>query len=136
MYTAQIVHNMKQIIIINQALKLPEERWTIQVAQASAGAFLEADKDARKTWLKEGKPRIVLNVFDEKDLWDLLSKAEHRSLPTCLVEDTTGQAIPAGSTFACLGIGPADDAQIDQLAEVLTLYRWVRENVVNARFLG
>jgi len=131
---AQVLNSMKQIIIVNSALELPEEKRAIQMARASAGAFLEADKDARKTWLQEGKPQVVLDACDEQDLRDLLSKARRRSLPICLVENASDQAASDAQAFACLGIGPASDFQIDQLTEVFNYYRWLRENVSNQRF--
>jgi peptidyl-tRNA hydrolase len=135
MFTAQVFHNMKQIIVINEALKAPEEKRVAQVARASVGAFLEAGKNARKTWLHEGRPKVVLNAFDEEDLQDLLSKAERRRLPIYLVGDT-GQAATSTGSVACLGIGPACDTLVDELMEVLNFYRWVRENVANAKLLG
>lgn len=135
MLAAQSSHNMKQIIVINEALQPSEGKRVAQVARASVGAFLEAGKNARKTWLHEGRPKIVLNVFDTKDLQDLLSKAERRRLPVYLVGET-GQTATAASNATCLAIGPAKDTQIDELMEILNFYCWVHENVLNARLLG
>ncbi len=134
MLTAQVFHNMKQIIVINKVLEQPEEKRVAQMARASIGAFLEAGKDARKTWLHEGSPKTVLNVFNKKDLQDLLSKAERRRLPIYLVGET-GQATATLDAAVCLGIGPASDTQIDALMDVLNFYSWVRENLVDTRFL-
>ena len=126
---------MKQIIVVNTILKMPEGKRIAQVARASIGAFLEAGRDARKTWLHEGRPKIVLNAFDTKDLQDLLSKAERRKLPVYLVGET-GQAAAAVNNVACLGIGPAHDSQINELMKILNFYCWVHENVVNVRLAG
>ena len=79
----EIFQNMKQMIIVNEALKLPEEKLAIQTAQASTGAYIEANKTDRKIWLKAGKPQIVLKALNEDDLEDFLLKAERLKLPIC-----------------------------------------------------
>ncbi len=56
------------MIIVTTALKVPKEKLAVQVAHASAGAFIKADKFDRKTWLKEGCPQIVLKALDKEDL--------------------------------------------------------------------
>ena len=115
--------------MVNETLKLTKKKRAAQMAQASAGAFFEAGKDAKKAWLKEGRPKIILKALGTDDLRDLLSKAEKRKLPICLVEDNL-QASPA---VACLGIGPVCDEQIEQMMDIFNYYCWVRENVLNVR---
>ena len=129
MTTSQILNHMKQMIVVNDSLGLSEETWVAQVACASIGAFIESGLRNRKAWLKEGRPRTVLSAFDEKDLRDLLSNAERLKLPVYLVGEQ-GRAASPTDTLACLGIGPAPDAQIDKLTGVLNFYRWVRQNVM------
>lgn len=132
MLTASVSQGMKQIIIINDALELPRKKRAAQIARASVGAYFEAGKDVKKAWLKEGRPKIVLNVLDEDDLQDLFTKAEKRKLPVCLVEDKVEQDSVA-STIVCIGIGPVTETQVGQVMEVLNYYRWVRESALNAR---
>ncbi len=132
MFTTSVSQSMKQIIIMNDALQLPRKKRAVQIARASAGAFFEAGKDSKKAWLKEGSPKIVLNVIDEDDLQDLFAKAEKRKLPICLVQDKVG-LVSAVSTIVCLGIGPVTETQADQFMEILNYYRWVRESALNAR---
>ena len=127
---SQIFQNMKQMIIVNETLNLPTEKLAVQMAQASSGAFVEANKKDRRIWLKAGRPQIILKALSEDDLQDFLSKAEQRKLPIYRVEDA--DASPTGG-IACIGIGPACDAQIEQLAKVLDFYVWVRQNALNGR---
>jgi peptidyl-tRNA hydrolase len=77
-----------------------------------------------------------LGAFDQKDLQDLLAKAERLKLPVYLVGDRGQAAASVTDTLACIGIGPAPDAQIDELAAVVSFYRWVRENAVFGRVAG
>lgn len=124
--------NVKQIIVVNETLKLPKKRRAAQMAQASAGAFFEAGKDVKRAWLKEGRPKIVLKALGADDLQDLLSKAAKRKLPIYLVEDKV-RPTSATATVACLGIGPVCDDQVDQMMDIFNYYCWVRENAFNVR---
>lgn len=132
MHPAQTFQNMKQMIIVNAALEMPKEALAVQMARASSGAFIEANKFDRKAWLKAGRPQIVLNALDEEDLQDLLSKAQRRKLPIYWENNTD---ISTDDGIACIGIGPACDLQIEQLEMVLDFYGWVRQNVVNVHLL-
>jgi peptidyl-tRNA hydrolase len=133
MRPAQNFQNMKQMIIVNAALKMPTDALAIQMARASAGAFIAANKSDRKIWLKAGRPQIVLKALGEEDLEDLLSKAERRKLPIYRVNNTK---ISTDQGIACIGIGPVCDLQVDQLKMVLDFYGWVRQNAMNARLFG
>ncbi len=111
---------MKQVIVVNQSLKLPKGKLAAQVAHASVGAFVEAGDDARVNWLEEGMPKVVLQVEDAPDLLTLYDQALQLGLPACLVEDAGRTVVPAG-TLTCLGLGPAYDEDIDQLTGDLKL---------------
>jgi len=111
---------MKQVIVVNQSLKLPKGKLAAQVAHASVGAFVEAEDDARVNWLEEGMPKVVLQAADEVELQHLLELALQAGLPALLVEDAGRTVVPEG-TITCLGIGPADDEDIDRLTGELKL---------------
>jgi len=111
---------MKQVIIVNQSIKLPKGKLAAQVAHASVGAFVEADDDARVDWLEEGMPKVVLQVPEAADLLRLYDQSLQNGLPACLVEDAGRTVVPAG-TITCLGIGPANDEDVDQLTGELKL---------------
>ena len=75
---------MKQVIVVNQSLKLPKGKLAAQVAHAAVGAFVEADDDARVNWLEEGMPKVVLGAPDER-LQRLLELALQAGIPALLV---------------------------------------------------
>jgi peptidyl-tRNA hydrolase len=111
---------MKQVIVVNQALRLPKGKLSAQVAHASVGAFLEAGDLARQAWLDEGMPKVVLAAPAEADLVRLESLAVEMHLPHCLIEDAGRTVVPEG-TLTCLGLGPAPEDQIDRLTGALKL---------------
>jgi PTH2 family peptidyl-tRNA hydrolase len=111
---------VKQVIVVNQSLKLPKGKLAAQVAHASVGAFVEAEDDARVQWLEEGMPKVVLQVADAAELQCLLDLAIQKGVPALLVEDAGHTVIPAG-TITCLGLGPAPDDDIDRLTGELRL---------------
>lgn len=133
MRPSQTFENMKQMIIVNAALNMPKDELAVQMARASSGAFIQANKFDRKIWLKAGRPQIVLKALSKEDLQDLLSKAQHRKLPLYLANNTN---ISTDDDIACIGIGPVCDSQIEQLTMVLDFYGWVRRNATNARLFG
>jgi len=111
---------MKQVIVVNQSLRLPKGKLAAQVAHASVGAFVSAEDDARVRWLEEGMPKVVLEAPEAADLERLLDLALQSGLPALLVEDAGRTVVPAG-TITCLGIGPAEDEDIDRLTGDLKL---------------
>ena len=111
---------MKQVIVVNNALKLPKGKLAAQVAHGSVGAFLETNEDDQQAWIDEGMPKIVLSVPGEEDLLRLEAAAREHGLPACLIEDAGRTVIPEG-TITCLGLGPAPDDLIDELTGDLKL---------------
>jgi peptidyl-tRNA hydrolase len=113
---------MKQVLVVNEALKLPRGKLAVQIAHASVGAFIEAEASARQAWLKQGMPKIVLKVDQEAELISLYESARSRNIPARLITDAGRTVIPAG-TVTCLGLGPASDNEIDDLTGQLKLLR-------------
>jgi peptidyl-tRNA hydrolase len=111
---------MKQIMVVNEELPLPRGKLAAQVAHASIAAFLSASGDQQQQWLQAGMPKIVLKCPSEEALLELLSDAEARSLPAYLVRDA-GRTVLSEGTITCLGIGPADSAEIDKVTGDLKL---------------
>jgi PTH2 family peptidyl-tRNA hydrolase len=111
---------MKQVIIVNEALRLPPGKLAAQVAHAAVAAFLATSFEIQKQWLEEGMPKIVLGISDEKKLLQLFDAAQHAHLPTYLVRDA-GKTILTPGTITCLGIGPAPAAEVDVLTGNLAL---------------
>jgi peptidyl-tRNA hydrolase len=101
-------------------LKLPRGKLAAQVAHASVAALLEAPADARRAWLEEGMPKVVLRCESEQELRALAAAAERAGLPNALIEDA-GHTVVAAGTVTCLGLGPAPIEAIDALTGELRL---------------
>ena len=113
---------MKQVIVVNEALKLPPGKLAAQVAHAALAAFLEAPPDARRRWLADGMPKVVLRCDSEEALLALQAQAEAANVPVAQIRDA-GHTVVAPDTLTCIGIGPASRAQIDAITGVLRLMR-------------
>jgi peptidyl-tRNA hydrolase len=111
---------MKQVIVINHALKLPKGKLAAQVAHAAVAAFLAADNPAKHRWLENGMPKVVLKADDEAELLKLQNLAQTHGIPACLIQDAGKTVLPEG-TITCLGLGPAPEADIDALTGALKL---------------
>jgi PTH2 family peptidyl-tRNA hydrolase len=103
-------------------LKLPRGKLAAQVAHASVAALLEATADARRRWLEDGMPKVVLHCESEQALLQLEAAAEDAGLPNALIRDA-GHTVLAAGAVTCLGIVPAAIAAIDALTGELKLVR-------------
>jgi peptidyl-tRNA hydrolase len=101
-------------------LKLPRGKLAAQVAHASVAALLEAPADARRAWLAEGMPKVVLRCESEQELQALEAAAARAGLPNALITDA-GHTVVAAGTVTCLGLGPASIEAIDALTGELRL---------------
>lgn len=113
---------MKQVIVVNEALKLPRGKLAAQVAHAAIGAFIEADEPARQAWVNSGMAKIVLKVDNEAELIRLYELAQSQNIPVQLIKDAGRTVVPTG-TLTCLGLGPAHESAIDELTRELKLLR-------------
>ncbi len=111
---------MKQVIVANEALKLPRGKLAAQVAHAAVAAFLVAGDEARQAWLADGMAKIVLKGRDGDHLRQLEAAARQRGIPAYLVIDGGKTVVPAG-TVTCLGLGPAEEVALDALTGELKL---------------
>ncbi|HEX5830660.1 MAG TPA: aminoacyl-tRNA hydrolase [Gemmatimonadaceae bacterium] len=113
---------MKQVIVVNEALRLPRGKLAAQVAHAALAAFLRAAPDARQQWLAGGMPTVVLRVDAEEELLRLEEGAAAAGVPSAVVRDAGRTVVPAG-TVTCIGLGPAPVANLDALSGGLRLVR-------------
>jgi PTH2 family peptidyl-tRNA hydrolase len=111
---------MKQVIVVNTALDLPPGKLAAQVAHAAVAGFLAATDSARRRWLEEGMPKVVLRGGDAAQLERLRDAAEADRLPTDIIADAGRTVVPAG-TVTCLVLGPAEESAIDRLTGGLAL---------------
>ena len=113
---------LKQVIVVNEALQLPTGKLAAQVAHAALAAYLNASPEARRQWLADGMTKIVLKCEDENTLLKLHAEATKLTLPVALVRDAGHTVVPTG-TMTCVGIGPGDTALIDSITGGLRLVR-------------
>lgn len=113
---------MKQVVIVNESLKLPRGKLAAQVAHASVAGFLAARPRDRQAWLEEGMPKVVLAVSDELEVIQQYQRALAANLPAQLIKDAGKTVITAG-TITCASIGPAGDSEVDQITGHLKLVR-------------
>ena len=111
---------MKQVVVVNEALRLPRGKLAAQVAHASVAALLQAPAEAWRAWLEAGMPKVVLRVENEDALRELERLAAAAGLPSALIRDAGRTVLPEGTT-TCLGVGPAPIDAIDALTGELKL---------------
>jgi PTH2 family peptidyl-tRNA hydrolase len=111
---------VKQVMVVNEALRLPCGKLAAQVAHASIGAFLGANDSDRVEWLSSGMTKIVLACESAQALLQLRDQAQAAGLPVFVVEDA-GRTVVAAGTVTCLGIGPAADQAVATVTGALRL---------------
>ena len=111
---------MKQVIVVNGALRLPIGKLAAQVAHAAVAALLSADTPTLEAWLEAGMPKIVLRANDATQVQALADAARAAGLPSAVIHDADKTVIAAG-TLTCAGIGPATSEAIDAITGKLSL---------------
>jgi peptidyl-tRNA hydrolase len=111
---------MKQVIVVNESLRLPAGKLAAQVAHASIGAFVQARHSEQTEWLASGMTKVVLGCASTEALLALQEQAAAAALPQFLVADA-GRTVVAAGTVTCLGIGPAADGAIAAITGALKL---------------
>ena len=111
---------MKQVVIINESLKLPRGKLAAQVAHASVASFLASSSSHQQTWLEVGMPKVVLSASSEEEVIEYYQKALTANLPTHLIIDA-GKTVIAAGTITCVGVGPATEKEVDQITGHLKL---------------
>ena len=113
-------YNYKQVILVRQDLKLPKGKLAAQAAHASVEAVLKSDPSDVKKWRSEGMAKIVCKVKDEKELVRLFQQAKDADIVASLITDA-GHTVVAPGTKTCVGIGPAEEDEVDNLTKSLSL---------------
>ncbi|MBI2662800.1 peptidyl-tRNA hydrolase [Candidatus Woesearchaeota archaeon] len=111
---------LKQVILVRKDLQMPKGKLAAQCAHASVEAVLKSDQKVVQAWSKQGMPKIVLKVEDEKELLQYYQKAKDTKLAASLIIDA-GRTVLAPNTKTCVGIGPDDEKKIDTITKSLPL---------------
>lgn len=104
----------KQVILVRQDLKLPKGKAAAQVAHAAVAAVLQSKKRVVRRWREEGMAKIVLKVKDERELLRRNQQAKESGLVTAVITDA-GRTVVEPGTRTCVGVGPAEEEQLDAL---------------------
>jgi PTH2 family peptidyl-tRNA hydrolase len=114
---------MKQAIIVPKDVKMDKGKLCAQVAHASVSAALKvkaADPKLFDKWFVFGQKKVVLKVDNTKQLLELRKKAASFKIQSELIQDAgLTQLVPG--TITALGIGPAEDEDIDRVIGGLKL---------------
>ncbi len=111
---------MKQVIVVCGDVKMSPGKLAAQVSHGSVEAVLRSHKDDIKKWRDEGMKKVVLKVKDKKELYKLKLACEDAGLVCALITDAGHTEIDPG-TVTCLGIGPASDEKINEVAGKLSM---------------
>lgn len=111
---------MKQAIVLRNDLKMGKGKLVAQGSHASVCAFLRASEICRERWLAEGMAKIVLKVGSESELKAILAAAKRAKLPAELIVDRGLTQLEPGTATA-VGIGPANESDIDKITGKLKL---------------
>ncbi len=112
----------KQAMVVRSDIKLSRGKLAAQVAHASLGAFLKANKRDARQWLDEGAKKIILQCPNLKSLLALEAKAKTLHLPVSLIRDAGLTELKPG-TVTAIGIGPAVENKINKVTGQLKLVK-------------
>ena len=112
-----------QVIVVRNDLGMGKGKIAAQCSHASISAFLKSQESKYENqyqkWLDAGMKKIVLKVKTKEELLELFETLK-QSFPCALIKDAGETQIPAG-TITCLGIGPADEIELQKQTSHLKL---------------
>ena len=112
---------MKQAIVARTDIGMGTGKLAAQVAHASLKAYEKASSQTQREWKRAGQKKVVLQVVDESQLYELAEIAKRDGLPHAVVRDAGHTQLDPGTTTT-LAVGPADDSHVDAVTGDLDLY--------------
>lgn len=133
--------DVKMVIVVRKDLNMRKGKIAAQVGHAVQGAllgrgwhelsFVNSDKkgtflrvDLSKKdlqWLMTGTKKIVVSCDSEKELHDLIKRAQQTNVPFEKVIDSGLTEFNGTPTLTCAAFGPEEDEYIDSLTGHLKL---------------
>jgi peptidyl-tRNA hydrolase, PTH2 family len=113
----------KMVIVVRKDLKLSPGKMAAQVAHAAVNCALSAKRrqpDNFDAWYDEGQKKVVVKAKDLEELFSIKALAESAGLTTSLITDAGHTELPPG-TITCLGVGPANERDMDKVTGHLGL---------------
>lgn len=111
----------KQAILLRKDLGMSTGKLVAQGSHASLGAYQKASESERDIWTSQGQKKIVLEA-SEQEIQEKMSKARDMNVPHFKVKDAGHTEIEPG-TVTALGIGPAEERQLDKITSDLPLLK-------------
>lgn len=112
---------MKQVIAARTDIGMGQGKLAAQVAHASLKAYEYADEDVKRRWKAEGQQKVVVKASGERELYQIAEEAKARGLPSAVIEDAGRTQLEPGTPTA-VAVGPAPDADVDQITGDLSLF--------------
>lgn len=110
----------KQVIVVRKDLKLSPGKLAVQVAHASLDSYRRSGSRAREGWENEGEKKVVVQVRSLQEMIEIHRKAKSYKFPCALIRDAGRTELPPG-TVTALGIGPAEEGEMDKLTGSLRM---------------
>jgi PTH2 family peptidyl-tRNA hydrolase len=137
----------KQVIVMRKDLRMTKGKMISQGGHASLGVILEMMRNGQShenftpkivdgkyimpleveagsqldLWIRGMFTKICVYVESEEALLDIYDKAKSKGLPVVLIEDNGLTMFNGVKTKTCLAIGPAGNADIDEITGHLRL---------------
>lgn len=111
---------MKQAIVVRTDLEMGKGKIASQASHASVAALRFAKEEDADEWESEGMKKVVLKVSSKEALLKVFDEAKKTGLPVAIIKDKGLTQIEPGSPTA-VGIGPADDDDVDKITGKLKL---------------
>ncbi len=109
---------LKQVIAVRCDLKMGKGKLAAQVAHAALSA---ADKSRyRADWIAAGQKKTVVKVRDEAEMMSVFSEGKRAGIAAVLIEDAGHTQLEPG-TKTCVGLGPAEESELDRITGGLKL---------------
>jgi PTH2 family peptidyl-tRNA hydrolase len=113
---------MKQVMVIRADLRMSRGKLAAQACHASLGAYKRADERDIREWELEGGKKVVVQVKNQEELFQVYELVKAAEIPSYLVKDAGHTELPP-STITALGIGPEKDEKIDKITQDLKLLK-------------
>lgn len=124
--------SVRQVIIVNNSVKMPKGKIAAQVAHASLNAFLHGSQleyntlyvDMTKTmqdWLHGAHTKVCVKSDSEEEMRDIYQRALDDGLPCSLVVDNGLTVFNGEKTLTAVCIGPIDKVTADKYTGHLKL---------------
>ncbi len=111
----------KQAIIVRVDISMSLGKTAAQCSHASVESAFKVNKTKPRIfgeWRRQGMKKVVLKVKSERELIQLMKKADKLKIKNALITDAGHTELSPG-TVTCLGIGPDKDEIIDKVTGTL-----------------